>query len=359
MNYLGDYPVGATVFVWFNTFSSNDPSASVTATDILDTDIGIFKDDGLTERVNTTGVTIDIDVDTFAGVHKFTIDTSDNTIANFWEAGHDYACVIIGGTVDAGAINACIATFSIANRRTAGQVCQSSIEGLTDQNTFTLTSGEASAVDDTYNDCIIVVTDQTTPLTKAVGYISDYTGSTRSIQLYADPLQTGFTMAVADSVEIFATSAFGNVHTVNRTAQTANDNSADINSILADTGTDGVVVKAAGLDADAVAEIADGIWNEAISGHTTQGTYGERFSEIIGGTVDNATFTPTTTAFEADDITEATADHFNGRVLVFTTGALAGQATDITDYELANSKGKFTVTALTEAPANNVEFLIY
>ncbi len=320
MNYLGDYPVGATVFVWFNTFSSDDPAASVTATNILDTDIGIFKDDGLTERVNTTGVTIDIDVDTFAGVHKFTIDTSDNTVNDFWEAGHDYACVIIGGTVDAGQINAVVATFSIANRRTAGQMAKSSIEGLTDQNTFTLTSGEASAVDDTYNDCVIVVTDQTTPLTKAVGYISNYTGSTRSVQLYADPLQTGFTMAVGDSVEIFASAAFS---------------------------------------VAAAAEVADAVWDEAISGHTTQSTYGERFSEIISGTVDNATFTPSTTQFEADDITEATADHFNGRIIVFTTGALAGQSSDVTDYELANSKGKFTVIALTEAPANNVEFLIY
>ncbi|KKN20057.1 hypothetical protein LCGC14_0939510 [marine sediment metagenome] len=48
-----------------------------------------------------------------------------------------------------------------------------------------------------------------------------------------------------------------NIKEVNGTAQTANDNSADINAILTDTGTDGVVLKAAGLNADAVDEILD------------------------------------------------------------------------------------------------------
>jgi len=56
---------------------------------------------------------------------------------------------------------------------------------------------------------------------------------------------------------------------------------------------------------------------------------------IIPGTVDTSTntHTPTTTEFQADDITEATADHFNGRIVIFTSGVLDGQATDITDYE--------------------------
>ena len=77
--------------------------------------------------------------------------------------------------------------------------------------------------------------------------------------------------------------------------------------------------------------------------------------QIIPFTVDTATngHTPTTTEFQADDITEATADHYNGRIVIFTSGALAGQATDITDYEAVGGIGQFTVTALTEAPANN------
>lgn len=79
--------------------------------------------------------------------------------------------------------------------------------------------------------------------------------------------------------------------------------------------------------------------------------------QLIPGTVDN-TVAPTATVFEADDITEATDDHFNGRSIVFTTGALAGQATAITDYELNGANGKFTVVALTEAPSNDDTFVI-
>ena len=79
--------------------------------------------------------------------------------------------------------------------------------------------------------------------------------------------------------------------------------------------------------------------------------------QIIPGTVDNDV-APSTTIFEADDITEATADHFNGRNILFTSGNLAGQMTDITDYALNGANGQFTVTAMTEAPANDDTFVI-
>lgn len=81
---------------------------------------------------------------------------------------------------------------------------------------------------------------------------------------------------------------------------------------------------------------------------------------MVPGTVDTATnsHTPTTTEFQADDITEATADHFNGRVVIFTSGVLINQATDITDYVAVGGIGQFTVTALTEAPSNNDTFIV-
>lgn len=79
---------------------------------------------------------------------------------------------------------------------------------------------------------------------------------------------------------------------------------------------------------------------------------------IIRGTSDNTAFTATTTIMESDDITEATADHFIGRVIVFTSGALLGQATEITDYALNSGRGRFTLVALTEAVPNDSEFVI-
>ncbi|MDA1298385.1 MAG: hypothetical protein O3B04_10395, partial [Chloroflexi bacterium] len=75
--------------------------------------------------------------------------------------------------------------------------------------------------------------------------------------------------------------------------------------------------------------------------------------QMIPFTVDTAGLTPTTVKFEADDITEATANHYKARTILWITGVLAGQATDITAYALASGRGQFTVSALTEAPGNN------
>jgi hypothetical protein len=80
------------------------------------------------------------------------------------------------------------------------------------------------------------------------------------------------------------------------------------------------------------------------------------------GTVydDGSTYAASTTVFYSDDITEATADHYNGRVIIFRSGSALGyQATTISDYELvAGTYGKFTVSALTDIPANDATFQI-
>jgi len=212
MNYVGDFAVGQEVTIWFNTF---DAGASVTMTTFIDTDVHIHKDDSLVQRNNAAGVEVDVDVDTIAGVHKITIHTDDNTVANFYEGRHDYAVRIEGATVATKLINPVVGTFSIANRRVAGEMCVSSIEGLTDQNTFTLTSGEASANDNAYTNCIAIVTDQTTRIQKAVAHISGYTGATRSVQFHDSPLATAYVMAIGDTVEIFATGAFANIGSIN------------------------------------------------------------------------------------------------------------------------------------------------
>ncbi len=66
--------------------------------------------------------------------------------------------------------------------------------------------------------------------------------------------------------------------------------------------------------------------------------------------------TGSTTTSIVTNLTEATDDHYNGRVIIFTSGALAGQASDITDYN--GTTKAITCTALTEAPANSDAFVI-
>lgn len=80
--------------------------------------------------------------------------------------------------------------------------------------------------------------------------------------------------------------------------------------------------------------------------------------QILPGTVESSGFTPTTTEFEASDITEATTGHLVGRSIIFTSGALNNQATSISAYELDGGMGHFTVSTLTEAPADGDTFII-
>ncbi len=84
-------------------------------------------------------------------------------------------------------------------------------------------------------------------------------------------------------------------------------------------------------------------------------------SVMTRGTVynDGGTYAASTTVFYSDDVVESTADHYIGRTINFTSGALQGQSTLITDYALTGGLyGTFTVEALTEAPADNTTFTI-
>jgi len=135
MFYQGDYLEDATVYVMFNTFTSNDPSASSTITNFINTDVHIHKDDGLTQRNNAAGITVSTDFDGITGSHMIKIDTSDDTVAGFWVVGHDYFVRIEGATVDAGTINVVVGQFSIENRfqevdvvKWLGQACHAVTE---------------------------------------------------------------------------------------------------------------------------------------------------------------------------------------------------------------------------------------
>ncbi len=63
-----------------------------------------------------------------------------------------------------------------------------------------------------------------------------------------------------------------------------------------------------------------------------------------------------TTTSIVTNLTEATNDHYNGRVITFTNAALLGQTSSISAYDGATKT--LTVVALTEAPANTDTFVI-
>lgn len=129
------------------------------------------------------------------------------------------------------------------------------------------------------------------------------------------------------------------------------------------TGADGATLATAQANyAPAKAGDAMGLSNDAITSakydESTAFPVSEKASQaastIVLGTV-VADGGNSTTQFKTN-LTEATNDHFNGRVVLFVTGDLAGQATDVTDYDGVNKI--LLVTAMTEIPAPTDAFVL-
>lgn len=200
VNNLNMVRPGSTIYLPFNTFDSNDPSASVTITGFALADIGIYKDGGTTERASTAGVVLldtdGVDFDSTTGVHGISIDLSDNTTANFYEAGSRYFVTVGPITVDAATVNFVLGTFEIGY---SDAILNTVIATLASQTSFTLEEGPAD--DDALNGFRVLVHDLASSVQIAAGVVSDYTGSTRTVTLKADP--GIFTMAAGDNASFF------------------------------------------------------------------------------------------------------------------------------------------------------------
>jgi len=111
------------------------------------------------------------------------------------------------------------------------------------------------------------------------------------------------------------------------------------------------------LAATAAQEIADQVWDELMSGHLTVGSFGQVLNGLGARTGEVNDVAPAAGDFDVDGFTEATNAHFAGHVLVFTSGALLGQARIISTYTGAGQNCAFD-RAFTEAPADNDDFVI-
>jgi hypothetical protein len=109
------------------------------------------------------------------------------------------------------------------------------------------------------------------------------------------------------------------------------------------------------------AEIADAVWDEPYSQHTTAGTFGKlmdilrKSNMVVDGVVSNA-ITPTTTQFSSD--VDYPTGAFTHAVLLWVNGSsIAEQNSPILSY--VNTNGVITVEeAFTEAPEVGDEFVI-
>lgn len=335
--YYGDFAEDATVYIPFNTFTSDDPAASATITNFINTDVHIHKDGGTTQRNNAAGITVAVDYDSITGNHLVTIDTSDNTVAGFWVAGSEYQVRIEGTTVDAGTVNAWIGSFSI--ERSGGALAL-------------IKAGVTLA-----NDAITAAKfDEST----AFPVKSADTGATQIARVGAD----GDTLeTLSDQLDLQATASAQSTNTTHLTDIKGTGFSKDTHSLpqcLTATGfmpssEDGSSFTA--LNDPTAAAIADAVWDETLTGanHNTATSAGRRLrglGDTVSSTVNDAG--ASTTVF-ITNLTETTNDHYADQVVRFTDGNLAGQVKPILSYN-GTSKTITLDEALTEAPGDGDAF---
>lgn len=87
-------------------------------------------------------------------------------------------------------------------------------------------------------------------------------------------------------------------------------------------------IGAAELATDAVAEIADAIWDEARSGHTTDGTFGQAAQIVRSGTAQAGAAGTIT----LDSGASAVDDFYNNQILFLVGGTGLGQSRIVSDY---------------------------
>lgn len=347
-------PSGDVLPIMFDTFDGGT-GASVTMSGLAVTDIEIYKDGGTTQRASDAGYTLldtdGIDFDTITGIHGFSIDTGDNTDAGFYTVGAWFHVVVSAITVDAQTVNFIAAAFRLMPAEgVAGKP-------KVDVDTFGGTAGTFSGGRPEVNTTHVGGTAQTA---------NDNGADINAILVDTNELQTDWANGGRLDLILDARASQTSVDTVD----------TNVDSILADTGTDGVVVAAASktgysisgtkttLDAlndvsaaEVNAEVDTAISDAALATAASLATVDAIVDDLKSGIIYGAAATGTLSTTQATtNLTGYADDQLIGRVIIWLSGACEGEATDITDY--ANASGLITFTALTTAPANGDLFKV-
>ncbi len=169
------------------------------------------------------------------------------------------------------------------------------------------------------------------------GSVGSVTGAVGSVT-GAVGLVTGAVGSVTGNVDGNVTGSVGSV--VGHTVQTA-DHTASITTL---DGKLPAALVSGRMDSDAKAINS----NASAASKLAQSADTIETGAAIAGTLSTTQMTT--------NLTEATDDHFNGRIIIWTSGVLANQATHIEDYDGATKK--LTYTAITEAPTATDTFVI-
>jgi hypothetical protein len=184
----------------------------------------------------------------------------------------------------------------------------------------------------------IDATSLNTATVTSIPAILDDTGTAGVV--VASASKTGYTLT--------ATTGLGN-QTANITGTiTTATNVTSVNGIGAN------VITASALATDAVAEIADGVWDEDATGHQTQGTFGQAIGDPVADTnsIFKATVTDATGATVGVDVAAVLDDTGTAGVVV-ASGSKTGYTLTATTG-LGNQTANITGTITTVTTATNV-----
>jgi hypothetical protein len=366
MQYLGDYADDSTVRIFFTT-SDGSGGAVAPSTAFEAADIVIYKNNSATQKATTNGITMTSPFDTVTGLHLVEIDCSNDTgDAGFWATGNDYSVVLSPDeTVDSQTVVAAIAQFSIENRivsSVTGSVSSVTTAVETDSASRTAsqadvsslaTSAEISALND-FDPAADTVANVTTVGSVTSAVTTDAASRTAS-QADVSALATSAEIAALNDIAATDIVSAGAITTL--AGAVVNVDTVDVTTTNTDMrGTDGAYT---GTPATA-GQIADEVWDEALSGHNVAGSTGKALRQLKQGTItiDSAINDTSATALSfVTDLTEATSSYYSNKIMVFISGHLSGQARIITSYN-GTTKAITLEEALTSAPADGDEFLI-
>lgn len=368
---MRDRALGSTIRIYFTTHTPSTGVVVAPSSAFAAADFKIYKDGSATEKTSTNGITVTSPFDSQAGAHLVEIDTSNSTgDSGFWASGSAYRVVLsTAKTVDSkDPSGVCVGEFSLelqtADVRKFGGTAGTFSSGKPDVGTATSVSGAVGSVTGNVGGNVNGnvsgnVSGSVGSVTGAVGSVTGSVGSVVGNVGGSVASVAGAVGSVTGNVggDVAGKVLGGGSGTISGDGVRAASVTGAVGSV---TGSVGSVVGAVALDSAAILAVADQVWDEAYADHNTAGSFGKLLNTIrkanlaIDGTVSVA-ITPTTLTFSSN--VAATTSAYAHAVLLFTTGALAGENSPIISY--TNTNGVFLLEEpLTSAPSNGDEFVV-
>ncbi len=354
---------GSTIDIVFETMAGAT-GAPITMSGLTasTTQIKVYKNLGTTEQASAASFSLadtdGIDFDGLTGIHGFSINLADNTTDGFYVAGARYVVVVTGLTVDSQTVRFVADTFEIGYSQS---IIDTTIASLSSQTSFTLTTGPAEA--NALIGCTVLVHDKASAVQIAMGTISAYAVTTKTVTLAVDPAI--FTMAAGDNISIFprtnlysvsgsvaapAGTIDANVVQIGGDTQSASDlkDFADAGYdpatnkvqgvVLVDTTTTNTDMRGTNSAALAATALSTATWTGTLA--TNIGTTNTTVSTNLNATVSSrmATYTQPTGFLAATFPTGTVAN---------TTNITAGTITTATNLTNAPTSGDLTATMKT------------